>query len=186
MYLNNKVNTIHNMKKLLMAGCLALILVIAGCIQQPQTNSIKITLTDKIGESAGFAIFNTSSKDYRAFEFNDKGVRLYISFKPDLINNYSTESFNKNFNYANVQIGFPEKSTIFTEAYFQNREPVRQIKFLSYDGKKLSGQLGFAVDHITFKTSDPNCVSDDIIGYCYEDKKADLNYLIDFDLTVPK
>ena len=45
---------------------------------------------------------------YRAYDYSDQDVALYLSFNPKIVGNYSLKSFKENFNYINFWLYFPE------------------------------------------------------------------------------
>lgn len=171
---------------------LALVMLVLPGIQNVFEGDVN-HLSDEKSQTGGLSIscpggvVCDENFDYRAFEYRDERVWMYMSFDPGVVNNYNLESFRNNFNYVNFRIQFPEKSSSSVEAYYNTRDPLREIIFTSYENGKLKGEVIVPIKDITLKNRDPQCtymVDATLPDYCYEEEEVNLELRITFDLTV--
>ncbi|WP_189606128.1 hypothetical protein [Salinimicrobium marinum] len=127
---------------------------------------------------------------YRAYSFEDRDLRIYISFDPDVVDNYSLESLRENFNYINFSILFPEKATADSRFYYSNRNPVRELGTVSEEGVEftmdsyengvLKGVITGTINEITeaITSDDPDCMTGDIAGRCFESHEVNIPFSV--------
>jgi hypothetical protein len=186
------------MKTAYLVGVIIVLVLLAGLYltQQNATAELKTSfeITDADSSTNGLAISCPGgvvcNEDYiyRAFEYRDNDRWIYINFKPQVVNNYGLDSFKNNFNYLNLKIEFPELSNSTTEAYYQNKEPIREIKFTSYENGKLRGEIKTSVRNITLRNRSQECNLLDIQlpDHCYAEMPVNQELKIVFDLTVAR
>ena len=138
---------------------------------------------------------------YRAHMFADENFIIYMSFSPDLVNNYSYDNIVSNFNYADLRIQVPSLGTENSEVYFQPRDVLRELSFNadivrtssfrldlhSYEDGYLSGTWTGTITELTERTedlSDDDCVADDILGECYAPISVNMPFILQFNLEI--
>jgi len=139
--------------------------------------------------------------DYRAHSYDDDNVNIYMSFGPELVNNYSLESLVESFNYFNLVIMFPDRSTEKTIVNFSSLDPLRelgsevilmsttgmQLDFFNFEDGRLRGEIkGIMTEltHITEDANDPNCFTGDIRGICSTNEAVNIPFVLSFNLLV--
>lgn len=91
---------------------------------------------------------------------------------------------------------FPEKKTASSEFYFSDLRPIRKLNMVaenrfeftidSYEKASLKGTLKGNITKITetITSDDPNCISDDIQGICYESEEANIPFALNYDFCI--
>lgn len=126
------------------------------------------------------------NKIYRAYEFRDQRLTLYISFDSAIINHYSLSSFQNNFDYVNVFLKSPALSPISDGGEYHNQDPIRSIKFTSFENGVLSGTIEGFIDVIVFRDYFDECGIQDapLPPGCYRTVEENRPLEINFELTV--
>jgi hypothetical protein len=133
--------------------------------------------------------------DYRAYYFNNTHFYFYISFDPNIINNYSLESFREYFNYLNFSIYFPERNTTNSEFLYSNITPVRQlnkyennIEFTidSYENGNIQGTIKGTITEIdeVIHSDSPDCYIGDMLGICIETEEANIPFRVNYSFLI--
>jgi hypothetical protein len=134
--------------------------------------------------------------DYRAYRYEDDRVFLYLSFDPNVIGTSTYEELVSYYNYLNMEVRFPERTTTASRFFYANRYPVARltepnadgviVEFLAYEEHRLRGRISGTATRITeFRTSNqPGCRIDDQGGICFFDEPANIPFVITFDLTL--
>jgi len=142
-----------------------------------------------------------ASFDYRAHHYEDEHIYLYLSFNPELVNDYSFDGLVEHFSYMNFNLKLPSLSSGDTEVYFHHREPLSELgvdnylthtdgmllQFHSYIDGTLTASVSGTITTITHRTegsSEPDCITDDILGLCYEEQAVYMPFSVDFALKV--
>ena len=90
--------------------------------------------------------------------------------------------FEKNFNYYDLRIYFPDRQTKRKEVYYSTRDPIRDFPIIDDSDGQITMQISGIIDEITTKIERKiNCQTGDIIGICYEHEEAHIPY--DYMLT---
>lgn len=133
---------------------------------------------------------------YRAYAFEGRDLRVYLSFDPDVVRNYSLESFRENFNYLNFSILFPEKATADSKFYYNNRNPIRELGTISEEGLEftmdsyengvLKGVIAGTIHEITeaITSNDPDCMTDDIAGLCFRSHEVNIPFSVEYSFCL--
>ena len=138
---------------------------------------------------------------YRAHHFSDDNVSLYMSFSPDLVDNYSYDNIVNSFSYADMRIRVPMLSSDNSDVYFHPRDVLRELSFNadiartssfrldlhSYEEGYLSGTWSGTITELTELTqdlSDPDCHTYDEIGECYEAIPVHMPFIFTFNFKV--
>ena len=133
---------------------------------------------------------------YRAYSFEDRDLRVYLSFDPGVVDNYSLESFRENFNYLNFSILFPEKATADSRFYYSNRNPIRDLgttsgeglefTMNSYENGLLKGVIAGTIHEITeaITSNDPNCMTGDIAGQCFRSHEVNIPFSVEYSFCI--
>lgn len=131
--------------------------------------------------------------DYRAYRFDSREVYVRLSFEPTIVGDLRLQTLRDSFNYATLEIRFPDRD-ISTEDrevthYYSPLEPVREVTFDSFEDGRLHFSLAGTIDGITreiYDLTDESCITDDILGLCYEREEFAAPFNFEFDLTVPE
>ena len=160
----------------------------------PPYEEVEVLLSDNTNES-GLIIFCpfgvTCDENYhhRAFTYRDDRYYLYMSFEPNIVNNYSLNNFKKYYtgdNHINIQ--FPELGSRSTYVEYQPRDN-QEIVFTDYKEGRLKGEIRVPVEKVNVISKNREChYADDPSPPSYCRKTLPYNKLIriKFDFTVPE
>ena len=202
---------LHKMKKdtfskIIISTFLIGVFLLAGCIEQPQNNSITpaqnltVNVNNESTPDKGFLISCSGGvscdnpEALRIFQYRDhteyidQNLNFLLFFEPSLSNNYSLESFKQNFSKEFrpvVTIKFPEKSDLFYDWSFYTNHDIK-AEFQKYENNVLTGRIEFFIDQISRQKKESRCMVADAAppADCIEIKSFGKTMVIQFELTV--
>ena len=156
---------------------------------EPSRSSSSPTTLGTLEIACPIGVVCDENFDYRAYRLDTDELYLSLSFDPSIVLDRDLESLQEAFNYANLRLRFPDRSDDENVRYYaQDRDPIRELTFTSFEDSRLRFSLSGEFDRVTEETSDdsnPDCSTGDILGLCYRDLDADISYDIEFDLEIP-
>jgi hypothetical protein len=105
----------------------------------------------------------------------------------------------KQFKYANLEVRFPERKGTTSRAYCQLLSPIRtldkpldsrrmkgvKLTITGCDGRRLRGTFTGTITQITTREEGPGLRTGDIAGVGHTSEKANVPFVVTFDLSVP-
>lgn len=137
----------------------------------------------------------------RAHVFHDDNIRMYLSFAPDLVGNYSYSTLLEHFNYGSLVVPVPMLNSTNSEVYFQSLEVLRELGYDAgimgttsfrldlhdFTNGYLSGTWQGNIIELTERTedlTDDECYTGDIMGECYERIPVTMPFTLQFNIEV--
>jgi len=134
---------------------------------------------------------NFGTQNSYIYHIGDKDKIITLAFSHEISGKETLDNFERYFDYANFNVQFPEKQVAghsIPTAWGSNlkNNEVGKIIFTSYENGRLKGNLKTNLKKVSYgvTSSDPDCITDDISGYCFKNIPVNINLEINFDFKL--
>ena len=149
--------------------------------------------------ASGVAGLRRINKHTHIYSFSNEQAWIQFSFESRPFDAKDPlASIRKRFKYANIEVRFPEKTAGNSRTYTQLRGPLRdmgtakdfsnmkgvKLTVTSFKDNRLRGRFEGTITQLTVQSRGPGLRSGDIAGIGHTSEKANIPFVIDFDLSV--
>ncbi|GAB3251183.1 hypothetical protein [Chitinimonas naiadis] len=122
--------------------------------------------------------------DYRALLSHDSGQEIYLSFGPDLKPPYDKAKLKQHFRFGDIYLTTAQGTIAIHIDTSENGEA--NIEFMPSPAGRLQGRVSARRYRLqTEGKPGPDCKTDDIKGFCREEKRMDTPLNLQLDLALP-
>ncbi len=155
-----------------------------------------LTLSGPLQQSCPLTVTCDENFDYHAYAGDIDSLNFYLSFKPGMVKDKSSQGVLAAFEYLYFTLSFPSLKTDSSVFYvtspllYGNRNDSTAFKseIIGYANGKLRGRFEFPVQQLIERihSRSPDCSAGDMLGICYKylNLKNRIDYVIDFELEL--
>jgi hypothetical protein len=173
-------------------------LFLASCVTSgpDDSHSQNLKVVGQLKQFCPLAVTCDENYEYHAYAGDVDSISLYLSFKPGIVKDKSSQGVLAAFNYLYFTLSFPSLATdssvvyVTSSALFgrKNDSTMFKSEVTGYENGKLRGRFSFPVQQLIERihSGDPGCFDGDEGGICYRTRnlKNRIDYVIDFEVEL--